>query len=197
MTDLLANPEAQTVNPAEARRIAQMQAEIARLQPTRKPSTTSFASTGDSSMQTVTRTSDVEDRRKLLATMAPLVDPTQVRWDQHEEHWRQIERRNEQQRVNEQAASAAADSARLAEINRELARKKARQAFDNAGAVVDLALADLSTAQRGRVMQRLLNEGDIHNADKAMAYALEEKYSSAPVVDTPQVDWRGGVVKKH
>ena len=152
---------------------------------TPKPSTTSHCTTGDGGV-TPTRASDAEEHRKLVATRAPLVDLNQARWDAHEAHWKEIERRNEQQRVDD-------DAARLAEVNRQLAQKKAKQAFDAAEATMDLALADLTPAQRGRVMQRLLNEGKIHDADLAMGYALEEKYSNAPASDAPQADWRGGI----
>lgn len=192
MNDLSLNPEATNVSPGEARRIA----EINRLRPTPKPSTTSFASTGDSSMQTPIRTASVEERRQTIAAMTPTADRVQAGWDRFEANNAARSAAYEKEKADEQAALRQADERRLAEINAQIARKKARQLFDAAESTIDLALSELTPAQRGRVMTRLIAANKIHDTDLAMGYALEEKYSSAPVADAPQVDWRGGVVKK-
>lgn len=105
MTDLALNPEAQIANPAEARRIQQMQAEIARLHPKAKPSTTSYCTTADSSLTTPTRADDDEKRRAEIAAIEnPPEDETARRWRLHEEYWaareaksKEDERRRQQQ----------------------------------------------------------------------------------------------------
>jgi hypothetical protein len=195
MTDLLTDPEAQKVNPAEARRIAQMEAEIARLQPKAKPSTTSYVSAGDGGATPI-RVSDLEERRRTIAAITPTFAPNP--WDAYEENWKAKDEAYEKEKQDQQAALRQADERRLAEVNAEIARKKRKQEFDNQEAVIDLALADLTTQERGRVKQRMLNEGKTHDADLAMAYAMEVKYArgNQPVEDKPLVDWRD-IIKRR
>lgn len=193
--DLSLDPEAVNVNPGDARRIA----EINRLRPVPKPSTTSYATTGDGGV-TPMRADDIEKRRAAIhAIQNPPEDAVQKRWDAHEKHWQEIDRRAEQHQQDQQAALRQADERRLAEVNRQLELKRKRQEFANAEATIDLCLADLTLQERGRVIKRLLNAGRVHDADLAMLYAAEEKLArdNGTVDDTSQADWRGIIKKKR
>ena len=199
MTDLLTHPEAQTVNPAEARRIAQMQAEIARLQPTPKKSTTSYCITADSSMSTPTRTSDIEDRRRLVAQMAPTVDSVQSGWDAAEARWAARSAAYEREQADIQAQLRANDEARLAAVNRELTRQKKVQEFRAAETTRELALGHLTNAEKGRVNQQALDAGKFDDIDYLMYLAQIEVAAreSRPVRDNPPLDWRGIITAKR
>jgi len=190
MHDLLTDPEAQTVNPADARRIA----EINRLRPIPKKSTTSYATTGDGGVTPV-RAADVEERNRIVAGMAPTVNPVQTQWDNYEAHWKEIEQKSEQQRADEQAQRRQAEEARLAAVKTEIARKKAKQEFNEREQIIQMVIDQygLSTGEAAVVRQRMLDRGRIHDTDLAAVICQEVilERGSRPVREVVPVDWRG------
>lgn len=175
-----------------------IQAFIESHRPTPKPSSTSRSICGLGGVTPTRADDDVKRSAAIHAIQNPPESVLQKRWAAHEKHWQEIERRAEQHQQDQQAALRVADERRLAEVNREIARKKARQVFDAAEATIDLCLADLTRQERGRVIKRMLDAGKIHDTDLALAYAMEEKCArgNQSVEDRPQKDWRPGLRKK-
>jgi len=196
MIDLSTNPEAPRVNPAEARRIAQMQEEIVRLQPTPKKSSTSYATTGDGGV-TPMRATDVEERRRIIAQSTPPVSPVSRFWNAAHERFKAQEEKWAKDEQAKQDAIRREIERRKLEAERSAERKKRLAEFEANEATRELALAHLTDAEKARVMQKLLNAGKIHDADLAWLYAQQEVAARG---DTPaekdapvQLDWRAGL----
>src|SRR5579871_3654064 len=86
---------------------------ILAMKPVAKKSSTSYCTTGDSALSTPTRTADIEARRAAQHAAANSPETlTAKRWKAHAAHWDEIHRRAEQERVDQQAAIRANDTAR-------------------------------------------------------------------------------------
>jgi len=101
----------------------------------------------------------------------------------------------EQNRVEQEKADTARTEARLKAVKERIENVKKFRAAEH---LVDLALDGLMPDERGRVNQRLIAAGQIHNAELAAAFANEEIVSRDSRAPEPsnQFDWTAGIRRK-
>lgn len=161
-----------------------------------KRSTSSRCATGDGGF-VPWRTQDAKEHRERMAQVtAPT--PTEALIDHNIRVYRErraADEEAERRRLAEMRAQIAREEERT---QREIERLKRVKEFRQAEAVVDLALSALTPMERGRVNERLMAAGKVHDAELAAAFANEEILSRgnrAPELSNG-VDWRGVVTAR-
>jgi|SRR5579864_7817284 len=161
-----------------------------------KKSTTSFATTGDGGY-VPERTHESRARReeiaRLNATEAAKTAPTA--WELYEQSWKARIENSEKAKLDEMRERIRRDEQRLTELN---ARRENLKNFRTKERMVEIALSELSPAERSRVYEKLIAAGRVHDAEHAMYLAQIEVASrtSTPVEQNVTVDWRSSLLKK-